>query len=406
MYRRTRIGQRVDGKTIGNIRRQFGVLARVPLLVKRLGHRSQAQRLEFSIVGFVSTSLLVIFQHQQQARSRKMRLERGVKFFLIALGASAALLASAAFGQGSLNAAGQATPTRPPAGPPQAQPVKWEKGAQPAMLLPKSEVNPTVLLWPQGAPGSEGKTEDETYRLVDDQMVISNVHRPSITVYLPPKDKATGAGIIVMPGGASRELWINKEGYRVAQWLSQRGIAAFVLKYRLPRADGSTYTTEDHSLPDIQRALRVVRSRATEWRVEPDRVGVMGFSAGGFLAGFAGARYGDPVKSPVDSIDQLSAKPAFMALIYGTPFAGPMQANAKITKDLPPTFLCAGSDDGIAASYPDVFKAIKQAGVPVELHMFAGVGHGFALQFNMTAVSHWPELFQTWLFERGFLTQK
>jgi acetyl esterase/lipase len=282
--------------------------------------------------------------------------------------------------------------------------MKWETGPQPVMMLPKPDVHPAVLLWPLGAPGSEGKTEDETYRIADDQMVISNVHRPSITVYLPPKEKATGAAIIVAPGGASRELWIMKEGYRVAEWLSQRGIAAFVLKYRLPRADGSTYTSLDHSLPDIQRAIRLVRSRATEWRVNPDHVGVMGFSAGGFLAGLAGARYGDPVKRPVDDIDQLSAKPAFMALIYGTPFAGPMQADAKITKDLPPTFLCAGSDDGIAASYPDVFKAMKQAGVRTELHMYSGVGHGFAFHVNISAVSHWPDQFQTWLFEGGFLT--
>lgn len=301
---------------------------------------------------------------------------------------------------------GQAAPTRPQATPPQAQQVKWENGPQPAMLLPKPDVHPTVLLWTQGAPGSQDKTGDETYRLADDQLVVSNVHRPSITVYLPPREKATGAAVIVTPGGASRELWVLKEGYRVAEWLSQRGIAAFVLKYRLPRAEGSTYTTEDDSLPDIQRAIRLVRSRSAEWRVDPDHVGVMGFSAGGFLAGLAGARYADPVKHPVDSIDQLSAKPAFMALVYGTPFAGPMKADAKITKDLPPTFLCAGSDDRLAASYPDVFKAMKEAGVPVELHMFAGVGHGFALSFNMPGVARWPEMFQTWLFEGGFLTKK
>jgi acetyl esterase/lipase len=314
--------------------------------------------------------------------------------------------ASAAFGQTAPNPGGQAASRRPPAGPPQAQQVTWEKGAQPATMLPDSSLHPTVLLWPQGAPGSEGKTEDETYRIVGDLMVISNVHRPSITLYLPPKEKATGAGVIVTPGGANREIWVTSEGYRVAEWLSQRGIAAFVLKYRLPRAEGSTYTTEDHSLPDIQRAIRLVRSRAAEWRVDPDRVGVMGFSAGGFLAGLAGARYNDPVKRPVDSVDKLSAKPAFMALIYGTPFAGPMQADAKITKDLPPTFLCAGSDDRIAASYPDVFKALKAAGVPVELHMFGGVGHGFAIKLEMPAVAPWPELFRTWLSELGMLGKR
>ncbi len=328
-----------------------------------------------------------------------MRLEREIGFLAIALWA-----APIAFGQGATGArASQA----PPASAGQAQEVTWEQGPPPAVMLPDPTQHPTVLLWPQGAPGSEGKTGDETYRFSGDLLIVSNIHRPSVTLYLPPKGKTTGAGVIVAPGGGFSEEWITNEGYRVADWLSQRGIAAFVLKYRLPKAKGSTYTTEDDSLPDIQRAIRLVRSRAAEWRVDPDRVGVIGFSAGGFLAGFAGARYDDPVKHPVDSIDQLSAKPAFMALMYGTPFAAPMRANAKITKDLPPVFLCAGSDDRISASYPDVFKAMKEAGVSVELHMFAGTGHGFAIQLGVPPASQvWPDLFRTWLFERGFLTQQ
>ena len=331
-----------------------------------------------------------------------MKLERRITFLAIAFS-----VAPAAFGQGARNSGpGTARPAQPPAGAP-APEVVWEKGSPPAVMLPDASQHPTVLLWPQGAPGSEGKTGDETYRLSGDLMIVSNVHRPSLTVYLPPREKATGAGVIVTPGGASREIWITNEGYRVAGWLSQRGIAAFVLKYRLPRAQGSTYTSEDHSLPDIQRAIRLVRSRAAEWNVDPDRVGVIGFSAGGFLAGLAGARYTDPVKHPVDSVDQLSARPAFMALMYGTPFAPPMQANARITKDLPPVFLCAGSEDRIAASYPDVYKQMKDAGVSVEMHLFAGVGHGFAIQLGVPAVSQvWPDLFRAWLFERGLLTKQ
>lgn len=310
--------------------------------------------------------------------------------FVVTLGAAPAVL-----GQGR-------EPNPGPARPAQT----WLTGAPPAVLLPRAE-HQSAPLWPQGAPGSEGKTGEETYRIQSDVLVISNVHRPSITVYLPPKEKATGAGVIVTPGGGNSEIYVMNEGYRVADWLSQRGIAAFVLKYRLPRAVGSTYTTEDHSLPDIQRAIRLVRSRAAEWRVDPDRVGVMGFSAGGFLAGLAGARYNDPVKHPVDGVDQLSAKPAFMALVYGTPFSPPMRANAEITKDLPPTFLCAGSDDRIAARFPDVYKAMRDAGVPVEMHLFAGVGHGFALSWNQTSASqNWPELFRTWLFDRGLLSKQ
>jgi acetyl esterase/lipase len=290
----------------------------------------------------------------------------------------------------------------------QAQQVTWEHGTPPAVMVPSSDKHPTVFLWPNGAPGSEGKTEDETHRLSGDLLIVSNVHRPSITVYLPAKEKATGAGVIVAPGGGFSELWITDEGYRVGDWLSQRGIAAFILKWRLPNAQGSTYTLSDHSVPDIQRAIRLVRSRAAEWRVDPDRIGVLGFSAGGILAGLAGARFSDPVKQPVDSVDRLSAKPAFMGLIYGTPFTPPVkQEDRPITKDFPPLFLCAGSSDPVAVGYPDVFKQFKEAGVPVELHMFAGIGHGFALQLGEPAVTQlWPDLFRAWLFERGLLTRQ
>ena len=121
-----------------------------------------------------------------------------------------------------------------------------------------------VLLWPNGAPGSEWKTGDEEVRWEGDNEVVSGVHRPSLTVYLPAKYTGTGAAVIVAPGGSYRELWITHEGYRVGEWLSTHGIAAFVLKYRLPRSKGSTYT-EDTALADMQRALRTVRARAREW---------------------------------------------------------------------------------------------------------------------------------------------
>ena len=242
-----------------------------------------------------------------------------------------------------------------------------------------------LALWPNGAPGSESKAkEEEKYRISgspqaanDDVLIISSVHRPSITLFLPPKKIATGAAIVVAPGGAFRELWITDEGYRVGEWLSARGIAALVLKYRLPRERGSTYTMEGDSLADIQRAIRTVKSRAAEWDIDPERVGVMGFSAGGMLAGLAGTRFDEPVKHAVDGIDQVSAKPAFQALIYGTPFLGPLSVQTKIPKDTPPTFLLCGADDPVSAKYPEVFRMLKDAGVSVELHIYAGMGHGF-----------------------------
>jgi endo-1,4-beta-xylanase len=293
------------------------------------------------------------------------------------------------------------------AGRGQAAPPNWITSSPPAEMVPSPGQHPTVPLWPNGAPGSEGRTAGEKYRLNGDTLIVSGVNRPSITVYTPAKEKATGAGIIVAPGGSFRELWITYEGYRVADWLTQHGIAAFVLKYRLQNDEGSGYTTEGHSLPDIQRAIRLVRSRAAEWGVDPNRVGVMGFSAGGALAGLAGSRYDDPVKSPVDDVDKLSAKPAFMALIYGTPFSAPMTFQVKIAKDMPPVFMAAGGDDNVSASYPEVYRKLKDAGVSVELHIYAGVGHGFGLQpTSPLSVAGWPDRLWEWLFDRGLLTRK
>ena len=147
-----------------------------------------------------------------------------------------------------------------------------------ALVAIAAEQNVVVLLWPNGAPGSEGKTAPKKVRITPDgEHVISSVHQPSITVYLPSKETATGAAVVIAPGGSHVELWVDHEGYAVAQWLSEHGVAGFVLKYRLAREPGSTYTVEGNSLPDMQRAIRLVRSRAAEWGVDPARVGVMGF---------------------------------------------------------------------------------------------------------------------------------
>jgi acetyl esterase/lipase len=165
--------------------------------------------------------------------------------------------------------------------------------------------NQVILLWPNGAPGSEGKNGDESVRVTDaGEHVVSNVHRPSITVYLPAKNKATGAAVVVAPGGGHRELWVDHEGYNVAKWLSERGVAAFVLKYRLARAEGSTYTVEGTELSDIRRALRTVRSRATEWGIDPDRIGVMGFSAGGEIAALASTQFDSGTAGATDVIER------------------------------------------------------------------------------------------------------
>ena len=158
-----------------------------------------------------------------------------------------------------------------------------------AVLAPEPQ---PILLWPHGAPGSEGKTAEEFVRLTEQgEHIVSKVHHPSITPYIPAAATATGAAVIVIPGGGHRELWMDHEGYRVGRWLRDHGIAAFVLKYRLAREEASTYTVEGDALIDVQRAIRLVRSRASAWGVAADRIGVMGFSAGGELAALAGTRH-------------------------------------------------------------------------------------------------------------------
>lgn len=150
----------------------------------------------------------------------------------------------------------------------------------------------------------------------------------------------------------------------------------------------------------------MVRSRAGACGVDPARVGVIGFSAGGTLAGLAGTRYDNPAPRNGDSIDGLSAKPAFMALIYGTPFGGP-EFPLRLTKETPPTFLAGGADDRITASYPEVYQKLREAGVSVELHLYAGVPHGFGIMDeNPAAVSGWPDRLREWMFDQGFLNGK
>ena len=256
-----------------------------------------------------------------------------------------------------------------------------------------------ILLWPNGAPGSEGKTGNEKIRLVEGEHVLSNIHRPSVIVYLPPKEKATGAAVVIAPGGGYRELWFSHEGYNVAKWLSEKGIAAFILKYRLPRDTGSTYKLEIESLSDIQRAIRLVRSRAKEWNVDTAKIGVMGFSAGGEVAALAAMRFDYGNANAPDAVDREGSRPAFQALIY--------PANARkyeVVNNVPPVFLLAGYDDRIAQGIVDAYLKYKNAGVPAELHIYSNAGHGFGVRERTTgAVAGWIDRFYEWLSDRGFL---
>ncbi len=259
-----------------------------------------------------------------------------------------------------------------------------------------------ILLWPNGAPGSEGKTGEETMRVSPQgDHIIAGVHHPSITAYLPAKETATGAAVVIAPGGGHSELWVDHEGYNVAKWLSEHGVAGFVLKYRLAREKGSTYTVEGTSLDDTQRAIRLVRSRAAEWNIRPDRIGVMGFSAGGELAALAATRFDDGKPGATDPVERESSKPSFQALIYPA-----IPKDMKLSKDTPPAFLACGENDrqDISQGLPELYLALKRAGALAELHVYTGVGHGFGLRETTKGpVASWPSRFHEWLDARGFL---
>lgn len=262
-----------------------------------------------------------------------------------------------------------------------------------------------ILLWPGGAPGSEGKTADEKVVIsASGERQVSSIHQPSITPFLPPKDKATGAAVLVIPGGGHRMLCVDHEGAFVAEWLAARGIAAFVLKHRLAREEGSTYTIEVHALADTQRAMRLIRARAAEFGIDSARLGALGFSAGGELVALAWMRPSEGAAGATDPIDRLDARPAFQALIYPG-----RTSDILPVKDAPPAFLLCGEKDrpDISEGLAEVYLRCKRAGASAELHVYAGVGHGFGLRPGMKGpIAGWPDRFAEWLDARGFLAAK
>jgi endo-1,4-beta-xylanase len=258
-----------------------------------------------------------------------------------------------------------------------------------------------IPLWRGVAPGSEGKTAEETVtRSASGEISVSGIHKPSLTPYLPPKDKATRAAILVIPGGGHSRLAITHEGYNVAEWLRDRGIAAFVLKHRLAREPESTYKIEGESLADTKRAIRVIRSRAEEWNIDPSRIGAMGFSAGGELAWLAASRPDDGDPQSTDAIDKQSSKLTFQALIYPG-----RSVDIQPTPGSPPVFLAAAYNDrqDISEGLAEAYLRFKRAGVPAELHIYGAGGHGFGVRAtNRRPVGQWIARFEEWIKERGW----
>jgi endo-1,4-beta-xylanase len=263
-----------------------------------------------------------------------------------------------------------------------------------------ADAPPVILLWPGGAPHSEGKTADEHIATARGERVVTAVNKPSVTIFIPDKAKATGVGVLIAPGGGHYQLSYDSEGCFIGQWLAERGIAGFVLTNRLSREAGSTYTMDDENA-DTKRAMRLIRSRAAEWTVDSAKLGIIGFSAGGELVNQLVLKNdaGDPAAP--DPIDRFSCKPSFQGLMY------PGNSKAIIpTKDSPPAFLLCGANDrpDISEGMPAVYLRFKAAGVPVELHIYAGTAHGFGYRPRSTAASNeWPWRFQEWLVTAGFL---
>jgi acetyl esterase/lipase len=269
----------------------------------------------------------------------------------------------------------------------------------------------SIPLWANGAPNSESLRDKKEVITPPsgphDSVKVSSIHNPSLLVYLPPKEKATGAAMIVAPGGGHRFLSIDTEGTNVAEWLNSIGVAAFVLKYRLAREEGSPYKVEVDPYADAQRSIRMIRARAKEWGVDPARVGIMGFSAGGEVAVLASTKFDAGKPDAADPIERQSSRPDFQILIY----PGVQAEKVEVSKDTPPTFLlCADNDKGPSTAIPAVYLALKKAGVPAELHIYASGGHGFGYQptDNRPSVIYatWIARLQDWMADVGMSPAK
>jgi acetyl esterase/lipase len=275
-----------------------------------------------------------------------------------------------------------------------------------------------ILLWPQGAPGETGTigvecdTTKPDGRMVAGKRVtrIGNVSQPCITVYAPPADKNNGAAVLVCPGGGYNILAYDLEGTEVCNWLNSIGVTGVLLKYRVPKRAGD----DNHLLPlaDAQRAMRLIRSRAKDWNLNPQRIGVLGFSAGGHLTANLSNNHGQKTYEPVDDADKLSARPDFALPIYPAYLVERKQLDKlapdmKVSANTPPTFLVQTQDDNIhVENVLFYYLALKQAKVPAELHVYAKGGHGYGLRPTDQTVTTWPKRAEEWMRGLGLLNAK
>ncbi len=255
-----------------------------------------------------------------------------------------------------------------------------------------------VPLWPNGAPGFEAKKDipENVKKKGTLETGVTNVNNPSLTVYLPAKEKASGAGIVICPGGGHSNLAIEHEGHNVARWLADNGIAGFILKYRLAREKGSPYKVEEHAFQDGQRALRLVRANAKEWGVNPKKIGIMGFSAGGDLVLYASTKPDAGKADATDLVERESSRPDFQIVIYPA-----IPKSLMFDKSNPPAFLACGNQDrpNISEGLATLYLNMKKAGINAELHIYASIGHGFGFreQTKSTRLAGWPARLKDWM---------
>lgn len=260
--------------------------------------------------------------------------------------------------------------------------------------------DPTVIpLWPNGAPGSESRrNEPETQ---PHPWSTAHIYNPSLTVYRPEPGKANGTAIVIAPGGGHSELVVGEEGTKPAKFFANLGITAFVLKYRLFREQGSNLTFDKDTRADTYRAMRLVRSHASDWGIDPNKIGMIGFSAGGENLSLAvfGPGAGDP--SAPDPIDRADEHPNFAAWVY----PGPLGMPKVVPADAPPAFMLCATDDDHADAMIVLAQAYRAAKRPVEMHILNGGGHGFNMgdRSKLIAVKTWPQRIVDWLMDIGMV---
>lgn len=267
-----------------------------------------------------------------------------------------------------------------------------------------------IKLWPGKAPGEAKNIGPE--QVIEptpgkgDVKRVSNVSEPTITIYSPPKDKNTGTAVVVAPGGGYSILAIEHEGTKVCEWLNSLGVTAVLLKYRVPKRE-MQMPENLAALQDAQRAISIVRSKHAELGIDPKRVGMLGFSAGGNLTAWtslAGKRYYDSI----DKIDEeFSCEPSFALLIYPAYLVdkgGELKPEYQVRKGSPPMFFAHSSDDGVSSENSvALYLALKKNNVPAELHLYASGGHGYGMNKSTNPCSSWPDRAADWMKSRGLL---